>query len=117
MSLEALLANDSITVQTNVATLAPDGSGGIPLDGYADLYTGVPARLEDAASSTGDAFNEWGQVNKTTIYTQQTGIAVKHLILTTDGRKLVVDGVNFRRGIGGMPDFYKVECTEYRPGA
>lgn len=116
MSLEALLSGDTITIQSNVLTQTPDGSGGIPLDNYADLYTGVPARVEDSSASSVDAFGSWGQLVKTTVYTQQTGLAVKQLIVTSDGRKLVIDGVQYNRAIGNMPDFYTVSCSEYRPG-
>lgn len=117
MSLEALLENDTITVQTNASNNVPDSSGGVPLDNYVNLYTGVPARVEDSGAAPADAFGVWGQRIMTTVYTKQSGIAEKHLILTSDGRKLVVEGVQFNRAIGNMPNYYTVNCSEYRPGA
>ena len=116
MSLEALLENDTITIQTNATAQTPDTSGGISLDNYVNLYTSVPARVEDRSASGVDAFGVWGQLVKTTVYTKQTGLAVKQLIVTSDGRKLVIDGVKFNRAIGHMPNFYTVSCSEYRPG-
>ncbi len=117
MSLEALLENDSITVQTNAANITPDSSGGVPLDSYTDLYTGVPARVQDSAAVATSAFNVWGMAVTSLVFTKQSGIAEKHLIVTSDGRIKVVEGVQFRREIGNMPSFYVIGCSEYRPGA
>ena len=120
MSLEALLSVDSITVRRRPRPASAgqqDASGGIAVGGYQDLYTGVPARIEDMSASQTMPYALRGMLVDSTIYTQQTGIAEMDLIITSDGRKKLVEGVKYYRAIGNMPDYYAVICSEYRPGA
>lgn len=114
MSIEALLSGDTMTVQSPTTT---KDSSGAPKRTFADLYTAVPCRVQDASSRVQDVYMMRGIEVKHQMFTQQTGIAPKHLLVASDGRKAIVEGVNFRRAIGSMPDFYVVDAGEFRSGA
>lgn len=109
-----MLSGDTMTVQTPTTT---KDSSGAPKRTFADLYTAVPCRWQDASSQVQNAYMMRGIEVTHQIFTQQTGIAAKHLLIASDGRKAIVEGVNFRRAIGSMPDFYVVDAGEFRPGA
>ncbi len=116
MSLEALLSNDAVSVQQRAPTHR-DASGGMQAGGWSDLYAGVSARVETASAMTQQYYAMRGMVVSETVYTQQAGIGTGMRLLTSDGRYLLVEGVRYRRQIGGMSAFYHVDCSEYRPGA
>lgn len=115
MSLESLLSGDTMTVQTP-NPITKDTSGA-PKRTFSDLYTAVPCRIQDASSQVQDVYMMRDIEVKHQVFTQQAGIAPKHLLVSSDGRKAIVEGVKFRRAIGSMPDFYVVDAGEFRPGA
>ena len=115
MSLEALLSNDTITVERPAHL--KDRSGGAINEPWQTVYSNVPARVEDMSARQIELWAMAGTLVTTTVYTQQTGIGKPMRITTSDGRHLRVEGVKFNRAIGGMPDFYEVICEEVRPGS
>ena len=131
MSLQSLLAADTITVQQRAAA-HQDASGGIASGGWAavpgltptgtnaagETYSGpFPARVEDMSSSQIMAYAMRSMVVDSTIYSQTNGIGMGHLVTTSDGKKRVVVGAKTSRTLGSIPQFNEYLTTEYRPGA
>jgi hypothetical protein len=118
MSLQALLANDRITVQQRAANNR-DASGGVAAGGWANVagLVSVPARVEDQGASTVMNYAMRGMEVDSIIYTQATGIGIGMLVLTSDGRKKLVTGVKNDRSLGSIPNYTEILCSEYRPGA
>lgn len=119
MSLQSLLANDSVSATVRSASHR-DASGGIQAGGFvavAGLPTSFPARVEDLSAQQMQAYAMRGMVVDTVVYTQQSGLGAGMYLTTSDGRVLQVEGTKYNRAIGGMPAFFEVRCSEYRPGA
>lgn len=112
MSLDSLLGQDSITVSGPVTT--QDASGGFSQRPFTQLYTNVAARVEDASASQRFQYMQLQQVVTHTVYTRQTGIQNGHIITTSEGLVLRVQGVKKNRGIGSMTDFYDIACEEVK---
>lgn len=115
MSLIGLLAQDSATVES--PTFTKDGSGA-PRRTFASLYSGVPVSVDSVSSHDQEVYAQRNMVVTHRVYTRQSGIAIGHRILTSDGRYLVVKGVDtFSPPLGAIPTHYRVLCEEVRPGA
>jgi hypothetical protein len=114
MSLEALLGEDRITVQTPSA--GQDGSAGMRRTPFVDLYSGVPARINDVSSSQRLQYAQLQITVTDNVYVQQPGIGNGMMIVTSDGRRLRVNGIQKLRALGGLDTFYKLLCEEVRPG-
>lgn len=131
MSLQSILAGDTVSVQQRAA-VHRDASGGIQAGGWG-VVAGISgskkladgttasgpfiARVEDLSADQLTPFAMRGMSVDTVVYTQQAGIGMGMLITTSDNRKLLVEGVKYNRAIGGMPLFYEIRTSEYRPGA
>ena len=114
MSLESLLSGDTITIRSVSSTKDRSGAA---VRSYTDLYVGVPAGVEDTNTSPFDFYGQRGdQRIEHRIFTQQAGIAKDYQIETSDGRNMIVTGVQKRRGRGTIPTFYVVTAEETRPG-
>lgn len=115
MSLTSLLSGDTITVRSVTST--KDASGHARKS-YTDLYTNVPARVEDTVTVPFDGYGQRGAQEIThRVFTRQAGIAADYQVETSDGRLFKVTGVQVRRGLGAVQTFYVLTCEEMRPGA
>jgi hypothetical protein len=112
MSLDSLLSQDTVTVKA--PTKSRDSSGGAALT-FADLYTGVPARVNVLDAHQREIF-AMKQIEAThAVYTAQAGIKNGHAVVTSDNVFVRVTGVVPYRGIGGLATYYKVLGVEVKP--
>lgn len=131
MSLQSLLANDTVTVQQRAASRR-DASGGLAAGGWGAVPGMLPtttltngstasgpfnARVEDQTASQTLAYAMRGMNVGTVVFTQQGGIGAGMLFNTSDGRVLMVEGSISNRQLGGIPTYYQYVCSEYRVGA
>ncbi len=111
MSLQSLLGQDTITVKSSV--ISKDASGGSTRT-FADLYTGVDARVWDASASEIERYLQRGMEISHFVQTQQDGILEQYLIITSDGRTLIVQAQRKVRTMGGIDTYYEYPCIETR---
>jgi hypothetical protein len=114
MSLEALLAEDSITVVGQ--DVHKDDSGG-PTRSRPARARNVPARVQALGSVQVRQLGSLLIEATHKVITQYSGIANGDLIVTSDGAKLRVQGIILHRAIGGMDSYYEIPCLEVKPTA
>lgn len=112
MSLETFLT-ELVTVKAQ--TRAKDASGGATLSPYSDLYTSVPARVNELDASQRMQYGMLQIHASHVVYTKQTGIENGHGIEDASGRFFRVTGTPRFRAMGSLPTFFKILVEEVKP--
>jgi hypothetical protein len=110
MSLEALLAGDSIVVEQPKATV--DDSGGFVVSPWDPVASDVPARVEAADGGLREMYAAQGMIVTHVVYTQLDAIRQGMRITTSDGLYLLVEGVMKQRQLGTIPTYYQIAAKQ-----
>lgn len=110
MSLEGLLAQDTITIQRPV--IVSDDAGGFNQNSWDTIASGVPARVDIMSGNQKMMFAQLQIEVSHTVYTQYTGLRNGDKILTSDNKKLRVVGITKRNAFGNIPLLVDVPCVE-----
>jgi head-tail adaptor len=109
VSLESLLAADTVTVQRPTNT--KDAAAG-RVTTWAAVYSNVPARVEDTNSHQRLAFAQTGLIVSHVVYTRQEGIQNGDRVIDSLGRVLRVVGFQFFRALGTIPSHWMILCEQ-----
>src|SRR5437868_2222036 len=115
MSLSSLLLEDYVTVM--MPTAGKDASGGPTYAPYvADpaFAATIPAKAESVNVMLMSPFGDPLQVRKWLVITEQPNITTRHCLLTSDGILLRVMGVDQLNAMGGIDEFYNIDCQEIK---
>lgn len=110
MSLESLLAGDTLTIESPLGTV--DDSGGPEVSPWTSFASAVPGRVEAADGSLREMYAAQGMVVSHVVYTQLDGIRQGFRITTSDGIYLLVEGVMKQRQLGTIPTYYQLAARQ-----
>ena len=111
MSLESLLAADSMTVQRPASTA--DAAGG-RVTSWPAVYSGVPCRVQVANADQRTQFEQLEMKVTHQVFTQLADIENGDRMVISDGRTLRVVGDAKRQQLGTIPTFFMVMAEQIR---
>ncbi len=112
MSMQSLLAEDSITVMRPI--VQKDLSGGAVREKYQRLFPNVAARVNVLGSAQVLAWAQMEIEANYEVQTEQEGIKNGDLILCSDERILRVTGIKKRIRMGGLDGYHVYPCLEMK---
>lgn len=110
MSLESLLAQDTITIQR--PSVLSDDAGGFSNEVWNPVATNVLARVDIANGQQKSMFAQLQIEVSHTIFTQYGGIANGDRIVSSDGEIYRVVGISRRKAFGGIPEYYEIATVQ-----
>jgi len=110
MSLESLLAQDTITVERPV--ISSDGAGGFNQEIWSPVAVGVLARVDIANGQQKSMFAQLQIEVSHTVFTQYGGIKNGDRITSSDGEIYRVVGISRRKAFGGIPEYYEIATVQ-----